>query len=245
MSFRGCLCSGRRLLGTLLTLPSIEVAEILAATPLDWLFIDLEHSAMDMLHAQRFIQVSSKPCLVRVPSASPLAVQKALDSGAAGVILPQIRTLRQLDEIIDAAKFPPQGKRSVGLSRASGYGRNLESYLRAANAETSIVAQIEHSDAMESLAELAASPHVDALFVGPYDLSASLGVPGEISGATVQGAIDRVLAECRAAGKAAGIYCGSAAVAKEMLRRGFSFVAIGSDSLFLSGAVEAAVQEIV
>ena len=150
-SFSERLRGGERLLGTLVTLPSPEVAELLALCGFDWLFVDLEHGPSDVLMAQRILQAARIPCLVRVPENSEAALGRVLDIGADGVIVPGIRSAAEVERVVTACRYPPEGTRGVGLGRAQGYGLNFKSYLGDANEEIVIVPQIEHIDAVHDI----------------------------------------------------------------------------------------------
>jgi 2-dehydro-3-deoxyglucarate aldolase len=239
MNFRGKIRSKTVLFGTIVTLPSPEVVEILCGTGLDWLFIDLEHSAMETRDAQSLLQAAAnrKPCLVRVSGSCELGIRKTLDSGAQGVILPQVNSRPQIEELVSWTKFSPLGRRSLGLSRASGYGHQLAEYLAKANDETAVVAQIEHIDAVNNIDEILTVANVDAIFVGPYDLSASMGLPGDVGNAKVQDAIDRVIAAGKRSKMALGIFCANAATANTMIDKGFTLIALASDALMLGRGI--------
>jgi 2-dehydro-3-deoxyglucarate aldolase len=235
MHFRDRIKSGQPLIGTLVTLPSPEVVEILCRSDLDWLFLDLEHSAMEAAEAQRLLQAAGglKPCLARVSTSNESGIRKALDSGADGVILPQVMDRAQAAELVSLTKYAPLGRRSVGLARAAGYGLQLNDYLTRANQEVAVVIQIEHIKAVDGIADILSVAHIDAVFVGPYDLSASMGIPGQVSDPDVTEAIEQVLLASKRFGVAAGIFTSEAAQAKTMFEQGFSLVASGSDALFL------------
>jgi 2-dehydro-3-deoxyglucarate aldolase len=238
MNFRGKLKSGERLVGTLLTLDAPEVAEILSRAGYDWLFLDLEHSAMGPSAAQRLLQAVGDrvPTLVRVASRDETGIRKALDIGAAGIIVPQIRSASEARMAAALAKYPPVGIRGVGLGRAADFGNRFADYISRANQETAVVVQIEHVDAVGDIEAIAALEGIDALFVGPYDLSASMGMPGDVASPEVTGAIAKVLATARAARLAAGIFAASATAAKEYAAQGFSLIAMGTDGLLLGQA---------
>ena len=239
MNFKEKIRSKTLLFGTIVTLPSPEVVEILCGTEFDWLFIDLEHSAMAPGDAQILLQAAAnrKPCLARVSASTELDIRKALDSGAQGVILPQVNSLLQLEELVSWTKFSPLGRRSLGLSRASGYGHQLAEYLTRANDETVVVAQIEHIDAVNSIDEILTVPNLDAIFIGPYDLSASMGLPGDVANPIVQHAIDRVIAAGNRFSMTLGIFCANAATANTMIDRGFTLLALASDALMLGRGI--------
>lgn len=234
------------LIGTLISVPSTAIAEALSTSGLDWLFFDLEHSVMSLAEVQAMIQAMRGECLsfIRLEDALPVYVKKALDTGCSGIIVPQVNSAAIARAVVAAGKFPPVGSRSVGLGRALGYGTTLAEAVRADNERISIVVQIEHVAAVEAVDEIAAVEGVDALFIGPYDLSGSLGIPGQVNDARVQSAIDRTVAAAIKVGKPAGIFVGTADAARKAIERGIRFVAVGADLLRLAGACKSMCEEI-
>ncbi len=227
------LTEGVRLLGTVVSLPSPEVAELLAACGYDWLFIDLEHGPADLLTAQRMLQAARCPCLIRVADASPASLQRALDIGADGVIIPGLRTAAEVEQAVGACRSPPLGSRGVGSARAQGYGHNLRGYVHEANLEVLVVPQIEHIDAVHDIEAIAAVAGVSALFVGPLDLAASLGRPGMADGNEVYSAIHRVKQVCDEAERRVGIFAPDADSAARWFEAGFTLVAVATDAAML------------
>lgn len=245
-SFRTRLKRGERLLGSLLTLPSPEIAEILAMTGWDWLFIDLEHSTMGTGEAQRILQaVSGKvDCLLRLPLNDEPWIKKALDSGAAGIILPQVNTVEDARRAAQHSRYPPLGNRSVGLARAQGYGMKFQEYLERANEEVVVVIQAEHILAVQNIEALVRVEGIDAVLVGPYDLSASMGLAGQVDHPEVQAAIEHVRAACQESGMPLGVFATTAKRASQFLSQGFALLAVGSDALFLSQAAGSTIQQL-
>jgi 2-dehydro-3-deoxyglucarate aldolase len=244
MNFREKLRGGGRLVGTLLTLNAPEVAEILSRAGYDWLFLDLEHSGMGPSQAQRLLQAAGDriPTLVRVESRDEAGIRKALDIGAAGIIVPQIHSRAEAETAVALARYPPAGIRGVGLGRAALFGNRFAEYVARANRETVVVVQIEHVDAVADISAIAGVEGIDALFVGPYDLSASMGIPGKVGAPEVTAAIATVLAAARSAHLAAGIFAASAEAAKRYLAQGFSLIAMGTDGLLLGQAAASALR---
>lgn len=234
--FRERLLAGEQLFGPIVSLPTPEIVEILAGLGFDWLFLDAEHSPLQFGQVQTLLQVagSSCSCLVRVPSGDPVWLSKALDTGAAGVIVPQVQTAAQAEKIVSWCKYPPQGKRGLGVARAHGYGRRLHEYLATANEMTSVVVQAESVEAVRNMAEIVQVPGIDAVFVGPYDLSASLGKPGQVDDPEVQDAISAMTDICLAAGVKLGAFGVDAAAVRPFLERGFTLISVGIDVLFLT-----------
>lgn len=244
--FRQVLASGKLLIGTLVTLEAPAVAERLAEAGFDWLFLDGEHAPLDSARMQAILQAVGGrcPCLIRVPSVDEVWVKQALDIGADGVIVPRIRCADEAMRVVGWCRYPPEGGRSVGVGRAQGYGARFGEYLSRANENIAVVLQIEHADAIDSLEDIAAIKGVDALFVGPYDLSGSLGIPGDVGDASVTATIERVGAACRKYGVSAGIFGIDVDAARPWIARGFTLIAVGIDTVFLGAAAEAALKAV-
>lgn len=236
---RLALESRPHLKGMLITVPATAVAEALSGSGLDWLLFDLEHSVLDLRDVQSMIQAMRDPCLamIRVEAPSGVYVKRALDTGCAGVVVPQVNSVEVARELAAAAKYAPQGARSIGLGRALGYGARLHEAVASDNARTSLIVQIEHIDAVKAADAIMAVDGVDAAFVGPYDLSASLGMPGAIEHPSVQACIDLAIRAASRAQKPIGTFAGTADAARRAFDRGFSFVAIGSELLHLQQAI--------
>ena len=161
-SFAKRLRSGQQQLATIISLPCPEIAEIAAGSGYDWLFIDAEHGPLSVHAVQSILQAAGEcPCIVRIPTADPVWIAKALDVGAAGILVPQVSTPEQVRGIVEAAKYPPQGSRGVGVARAQGYGAELMDYLNEANRETLVFIQAEHQDAVDNIDAIAQVPGLD------------------------------------------------------------------------------------
>lgn len=187
--FRARLLAGDRLIGTLISLPSPEVAELLAEVGFDWLFIDAEHGPFESAGALRLLQAVGARCasLVRVPAGEEVWIKKALDIGAAGVIIPQVNSAEQALRVVRHCKYPPFGTRGVGIARAHGYGLGFSDYVAEANDGLAVIVQAEHIEAVRDIAAIARVPGVNAVLIGPYDLSTSMGKPGQITDPEVRG----------------------------------------------------------
>jgi 2-keto-3-deoxy-L-rhamnonate aldolase RhmA len=237
-TFRSRLLRGDLLVGTIVTLSSLEVVEILSGMGFDWLFIDLEHSPMDTRAAQTLLQAADGrvDCILRVPLNDEVWIKKALDTGAAGVMIPQVNTAEQARRAVYCCKYPPVGGRSVGVARAQGYGTKLQEYLDTANESTAVIAQVEHIDAVRNIEAILAVEGLDAVLVGPYDLSGSMGLIGQVEHADVQAAIARVREACLRAGRPLGIYTGSTECARALINEGYQLMAVSMDVLLLRQA---------
>jgi 2-keto-3-deoxy-L-rhamnonate aldolase RhmA len=225
--------------GTLVTLASPEAANALAVAGLDWLFVDMEHSpVLDPTAVLRIVEaIAGKvDVLVRVPTNDEAWIKKVLDTGADGVIVPHVSSADDAVRAVNAAKYPPLGRRSVGITPAHGYGADFAGYIERANGSTALVVQIEDITAVENLDEIIATPGVDAAFIGPYDLSGSMGRLGQVDDPDVQRAIGRVIDGCAEAGMPLGFFSATTEGARAALRRGVRFLAVGTDLGLLMNA---------
>lgn len=232
------LLKGELLVGPVVTLPAPEVSEILAGLGFDWLFIDCEHAPLGIREAQTLVQAAAPhcACLVRVPAGEEVWLKKVLDIGAAGVIIPQVHSAAQAEQVVRLCKYPPRGTRGVGVARAQGYGRRLDEYLTSANEETVVVIQVESEEAVQNVASIIRVPDIDAILIGPYDLSASLGRAGHVQDPVVKDAIATVSATCRRAGMRLGAFGANAAAVRPFIEDGFTLIAVGIDTLYLTQA---------
>ncbi len=225
-------------LGTLLSLPSPEIAEIAAEAGFDWLFLDMEHGLLDPTAVQRMIQAVAGriPCIVRVPTHEAIAIGKALDTGADGLIFPHVNSAAEARECVRAAQYPPEGGRSVGIARAQAYGARLAEAVAGDNQRLTLIAQIEHIRAVRNIEEILETAGLDAVFIGPYDLSGSLGLPGRVQDASVVEAIKIVRTAARKFGIPAGLFAGGSEAARAALDKGFDFVCVATDTLLFAEA---------
>jgi 2-keto-3-deoxy-L-rhamnonate aldolase RhmA len=182
-------------IGSWITLPSPSIAEIMAKSGFDWLAVDLEHSVINISQAEDLIRTIDlcgiKP-FVRLTSNDKNQIKRVMDSGAHGIIVPMINSLSDLEYSYKALKYPPSGNRGVGLARAQGYGRKFNQYLDWQSSKPLLIAQIEHIDAVENIEEIFSYEHLDAFIIGPYDLSGSLGSPGDFDNPDFINAISRI-----------------------------------------------------
>ena len=238
-NFAKRLRSDEILIGTLVSLPSAEICELLANIGYDWLFIDAEHGAFNPQQAQAMLQAAAPtPCLIRVPSDETIWLKKALDIGAAGVIVPQVHTADQAREIISHCKYTPDGKRGIGIGRAHKYGIDFDRYIKYANQETAVVLQAESSEAVDNINDIVNLKGIDAILIGPYDLSASLGKPGEIDHPVVQAAINKIIKTCQNAKLAMGFFGVTPESVLPYKQKGFTLLTIGMDTAFLINAAQ-------
>jgi 2-dehydro-3-deoxyglucarate aldolase/4-hydroxy-2-oxoheptanedioate aldolase len=236
--FKKKLHQATPLFGTIQTLASPEITEIICAAGFDWLFVDLEHSAMSFRDAQIILQAANPAldCMIRVPANQEEWIKKSLDLGAAGIIIPQIQSGQEAARAVSLCKYPPEGERSVGIARAQGFGSRFDQYVSEANNEISVILQIEHIQAVEQIDTIMGVPGIDALIIGPYDLSASMGKTGLIADSDVQQAIATVKACADQASIPTGIFGINPSAVKPYLEAGYTLIAVGMDTLMLSNA---------
>ena len=237
-AFRQRVASKDVLHGTMVTLPLAATAEVLADAGFDWLFLDAEHGALTLHDIEGILQAVGRrlPCVVRVISADEVPIKQVLDLGAAGIIAPQVNSAAAAADVVRFSRYPPAGSRGVGLARAHDYGFAFDSYLERANDSIAVIVQAEHVDAVDSIESIVAVDGIDAVFLGPYDLSASLGRMGELDHPDVQQAIDHVIAACKAADKPLGFFGVSAEAIRSYVARGCTLVVAGVDTLMLGTA---------
>lgn len=243
-TLRDALKDGTPLIGTLLTVDSTEVAEALALVGFDWIFIDLEHGSLSIHDAQRALQAIANRCftLVRVPDGTPENIKRVLDMGCSGIIVPMVNSEAYARKIVALSKYPPVGERSVGIGRAQGYGLRFTEYLEVANEQTAVVVQIEHRDAVADVDQIVGVPGIDALFVGPYDLSNSMGLVGQVNHPDVRAAIDIVRAACERTNLSMGIFCSTADQARKEIKAGVKLVAVGADISLMTDSARSALE---
>jgi 2-keto-3-deoxy-L-rhamnonate aldolase RhmA len=243
-NFRDRLLRGDRLIGTLISLPSPELAEIASDAGFDWLFLDMEHGALEGRDILRLVQAVREPCapLVRVPENQEMWIKKALDTGAAGIIVPHVNCAEDAARAVHWGKYPPEGGRSVGFSRSNRYGRRFQESVESANVETAVIAQVEHIDGVRRIEAILDVSGVDAVFIGPYDLSASLGKPGRIQDLDVRDAVRAVAAACAYRKVPAGIFAVDIPGAQRALEEGYSLVCSGIDVGLYSQAAAAIIR---
>ncbi len=239
-TFRQDLRNKKLLLGTMVTLPISATAEILAGLGFDWLFVDGEHGPLESAEMLAILQAvgDKAACLVRVPRAEETAIKKVLDLGAAGIIAPQVNTALHAAEIVKWAKYSPVGTRGVGLARAHGYGMNFQEYVETANERVAVVVQAEHREAVENIEAIVQVEGVDAVLLGPYDLSASLGKMGQLDAPEVVEAIDHITQTCLAAGMPLGAFGITAEAVQPYMERGYTLIVAGVDTLLLASAAK-------
>ena len=244
-SFRDRLLRGDRLIGTLISLSSPELAEIASAAGFDWLFLDMEHGVMSL---EAYAQIATAALddgiapIARVPNGEYAIATRALDNGALGIVMPHVDSAAEAKEVVNRLKYPPVGHRSMG-GIGPHYGLRSASSGEAAsalNAANLTIVMLETPTAIGNAAEIAAVPGVDVLLIGTNDLCAEMGIPGDFANDRVADAYGKMIAACRAHGKfpgMAGIY--NEAIMPRYIEMGARFILAGQDAQFLmAGAAQ-------
>ncbi len=233
--FRYRLMHGERLTGTIVTLPCPQIAEQLAGCGFDWLFIDGEHGPLSIGDIHLLLQAAQPrcACLVRLAATDEVHIKQALDAGADGIIAPLVNDADTAKRVVALSKYPPLGTRSVGIGRAHAYGQAFTEYVDGANERLAVVVQVEHVDAVANIDAIVDVPGIDGVFVGPYDLSASMGKPGRVDDPDVQAHIETVRRACLQRQIATGIFGRNAAALRPHQENGFTLLAVGMDTLLL------------
>jgi 2-dehydro-3-deoxyglucarate aldolase len=236
MNFKTRLHNNERLIGTMLTLPSPEIAEMISKCGYDWFFIDGEHGLLPIMECQRLLQAVAGRCasLIRVPENTEAELKRALDIGADGIIAPRVNTAEEAQQIVRWCKYPPVGIRGVGLGRAHGYGLDFAEYMETANQETLVVVQAEDIEAVENIDSIVQVEGIDAVFIGPYDLSASMNKMGQIDDPEVMDAIERVTVACLENKIPLGYFGVSADSVQPYIERGYNLICAGVDAGFVT-----------
>lgn len=223
------LAAGAQPIGTFFDTASVSLMECLGRTGLDFAIIDNEHSPIE-----------AETTAARVREISRPAVLKLLDVGVQGLIVPNVKTLEQVQELVNYAKYYPIGQRGFCPSRKDGWGfdglGSVPETMRHFNGETLLFPQCETAEALDIIEDICAVDGVDGIFVGPFDLSISMGMPGQLDAPEFQAAITRIVAACHAAGKYCMFFTGTADGVVDGFRRGFDAMAYSLDAaLFIQG----------
>jgi 2,4-dihydroxyhept-2-ene-1,7-dioic acid aldolase len=242
---KGMLSRGESAIGTFAAINSPDVIELLAIAGYDFVIIDCEHGPMDAEASTNLIRAAEAygmTPLARVRCNSETVILKHLDVGAHGVQIPQINTADDARNAVRFSKYHPEGKRGVALPRASGFGMfPIDEYFRQENAETLVVVHCENTTGLENLEEIAQVPGVDVIFLGPFDMSQSMGIPGQVGHPRIEAAAERVLEVCAQYGKVPGIFVGNAEAARKRRDQGFRYLPISVDCTTIGGAFKAVV----
>ena len=215
-----------------------SITETMARAGFDFIAIDMEHSTITVEQAQRIIaacQGEGTLCMPRPVSHSNDWIKPLLESGADGLIVQMVNTPAELEGLLSNVKYPPKGRRSFGVNRAQGYGFDFDSYVETWNETSSFIIQIESIEAVENINELLAFEDVDGVMLGPYDISGSLGVPGQTSHPDVIKASKKVIGACEKVGKSCGTQVADATMenVQQLFELGYTYAILGSDLFVL------------
>lgn len=221
------------------------IAEVFATAGFPWIAVDMEHSDIGIAEftaCARGMHGRGAVPLARVRENDTLAIRQALDAGAGGVIVPLVENAADAERAVASALYPPRGVRGSAFMRANDYGTRFDEYAAWANRDTLVILMVESRRAVENLGEILAVDGVDGLFIGPYDLSASYGIPGQLGHPLMREARGKVLEACGRTGKAAGIHLVrfQPVDVEAAVREGFRFIALGMDNIFLQEGAKAA-----
>ena len=228
------LLSGEKTIGSWLTMPSLAISELMAKVGFDWLTIDLEHSSLSIEQAGemiRIIDLAGVSPLVRLTSNDGNQIKRVMDSGAHGIIVPMVNTKCDAEQAVSSVYYPPKGIRGVGLARAQNYGIGFHEYRDWLEENAIIIVQIEHIDAVNNLKDILSVDGVDGYIIGPYDLSASLGVSGEFDHSSMIKAMNEIYRVATTLGKYGGIHIvePDTDLLKQSVLEGFTFLAYSVD----------------
>jgi 2-keto-3-deoxy-L-rhamnonate aldolase RhmA len=232
------------LLGTFVSIASLENVEIMSNEGFDFFVFDLEHSMIGLKDLLAMIAVTEKTgasSLVRVPQIDPGLCKRVLDAGCQGIMFPMIADAEQARNAVKAVKYPPKGIRGLGLGRAQGYGANYEKYAQKANSQTCVILQIETVDGLNNLEEIISVPDIDVIFIGTADLKKNLGP-------TRAGAMERHIQKiakcCQQRNITVGTIEFDALSVKKRYKEGFRFITYGVDCLIYMNAVKQIVSDV-
>ncbi|SFU21780.1 aldolase/citrate lyase family protein [Mesorhizobium sp. YR577] len=247
--FKAALRKGRQQFGLWCTLPSSFATEVVAGAGYDWLLLDTEHSPGDPLTVLPQLQViagyPSVAPVVRPAANDTVLIKRFLDAGAQTLLIPYVQTVAEAEAAVRATRYPPDGIRGVsGLTRATRFGRETGYFDHGAD-DLCVIVQIETQEALDNLEAIAAVPGVDALFIGPADLTASLGFGANQTHPSMQAKVIETIGRIKAAGKPAGLLTGDAILQEMALAKGTGFLAIGVDVGLLARGAETLLSQFV
>ena len=229
-------------LGSWISLNNPSIAEVMADAGFDWLCIDLEHSVTDYFEAQQLImaiQGKGLKAFVRVGENNARIIKRILDAGADGIIVPSVNSAAEACKAVQAVKYPPVGTRGVGLARAQGYGFGFDAYRDEKAKEIVLIVQIEHINAIKELEAILKTEGVDGTFIGPYDLSGSMGKPGQYDDEDVRSALEEYENIAKKYNKWIGFHVvpPEYQLVLDKIQKGYNFIAFSFDLFFLGQTI--------
>jgi 2-dehydro-3-deoxyglucarate aldolase len=235
--------------GSWLQIGNSTTAEIMAQAGFDWLVVDMEHSTIGISQAQsliRTVELAGCTPLVRLSNNDATLIKRVMDAGSHGVIVPNVNSVQNATSAVNAVKYPPDGTRGVGLWRAQGYGFDFEKYKKWQKENTVVIVQIEHIDGVNNLKEILSVKGVDGFIVGPYDLSASLGISGQFEHPDFKAALDKIHRISKETDALMGthVVMPDIPTVKQKIKEGYRFVAYSIDTLLLGQSCRFGLSEI-
>jgi len=231
------LARGEASIGTFIASGSPDIVEIAALAGFHFAVIDCEHSFYGpekTQHMVRAAELRGITPIIRIPNAMEFHILHNLDIGAHGIQVPQVNMPQTARDIVTYAKYFPQGRRGIAFPRAADYAMaNLSEYFGYENEQTMIITHCENQTCLDNLEEICRIPGIDVIFLGPYDMSQSLGVIGQVTHQKVEDTAKKLLEITQKYNKIAGIHAGSGAAAKERAKQGFKYISVGMDTVLL------------
>ena len=226
-------------IGTWLTIPHRTVVEILSKSGFEWIVIDMEHSPINISEVADLIahiQGNGMQALVRVNKNNEVIIKSVLDAGADGIVVPMVKNKQEAEKAVSYTYYPPYGERGVGLNRAQYYGEGFETYKSWLANNIVIIAQIEHIESIHNLEEILSVDGIDGTIVGPYDLSGSMGYPGDYNREDVSEALKNYMLKTKKFKKSLGYHVieSNASICSKKVEQGYTFIAFSIDFLFLA-----------
>jgi 2-keto-3-deoxy-L-rhamnonate aldolase RhmA len=240
--FNGCLKDiNSPLIGSWITLAHPAIAEIMAMAGFDWLAVDMEHSVITIREAEELIRVidlAGVVPLVRLTSNDSDQIKRVMDAGAHGIIVPMVNSATDAKNAVEAIKYPPIGKRGIGLARAQGYGTQFQKYLGWEQTGSTVIVQVEHIDAVNNLEQIFSIDGVDGYIIGPYDLTSSMGIPGQFEHPDFLSAMKKISLVASKMNMTGGIHViePEPDQLKQRVEEGFRFIAYSLDIRMLDAA---------
>ncbi len=239
--------------GTFLGAANPSIVEIMGYTGLDFVVIDTEHGPYDTMPMSDLIQAAESKGLsplVRIADVTHREMQRALDNGAEGIIIPCLKSIDDFRKVVDLGKFAPLGNRGFIKGRGSGFGNEpwasgtLTEYMQNSNDKVLLLPQCETKEALDNIEEIVQIEGIDGIFIGPFDLSICMGIPGRFDAPEFKAAVDRILRACKQAGKLCMTFTGTPEEAKMYIDKGFDAVANSIDTIVFAQAYRSMVDEI-
>lgn len=243
------LLKNELIVGSWITIGHQSIVEIMCTGGFDWLTLDLEHSVIELSQAQQMIahiKNNGVAALVRVSKNEEVIIKRVMDAGADGVIVPMVNSASDAEQAVSFVKYPPLGKRGVGLARAQQYGIGFDTYKEWLQQESVVIAQIEHIDAANNIEEILQVDGIDGIIIGPYDLSGSMGFPGEYHRDDVKAAIKHVEQTCISCKKPLGFHViqPDYQLLADKVNTGYTFLAFSLDFFFLGDKVRTEMEKL-